>query len=383
MEIKLSVIIPTYNCSSLLLRCLQSLEQQTASKSDYEVIVVDDGSSDDTGEILEKFVKKTSLSLKILYEPHQGPAAARNKGIANAQTEWIGFLDSDMVINPEWISKGLALLRYNPNAGGFEGRTEIGEREKVTPFTHQLSNVKGGRYQTCNLILRKSLCQFYPAYKIPFREDTDLAFSILERGHEIVFDPTLLAYHPPIHPRYDRPIRDALRYYYDGLLERRFPHRYKSEVDVHYIGKIKLPHLRRKIYSAFAWSQMIFLLSMLLSAVPTSIVMVFGAVHLFAFSTVILIHLRHIQYTQLKWIDFLGIIGVAYIVPWVLIIQRWRGLIAFKNESEFSIENLQIYQLAVPKNKSSRKIIPLHSHTQMKQEANSVFTDKPSYYGRK
>ena len=283
MEIKLSVVIPTYNCSSLLLRCLKSLEQQTASKSEFEVIVIDDGSSDNTCETLEQFAQKTSLSLSILYEPHQGPATTRNKGIVTAQTEWIGFIDADMVLNPEWIAKGLALLRYNPNAGGFEGRTEIGEREKVTPFTHQLSNLKGGRYQTCNLILRKSLCQFYPAYKIPFREDTDLAFSILERGYEIVFDPTLLAYHPPIHPRYDRPIRDAMRYYYDGLLERRFPQRYKNEVDVHYIGKMRFPHLRRKIYSIFIWSQVMFFLSMLPLSVPPSLVMTLGGGHLLAF----------------------------------------------------------------------------------------------------
>ena len=366
----------------MLIRCLQSLEQQTAAKSEFEVIVIDDGSSDDTGKNLEKFAKNTSLLLSTLCEPHQGPAIARNKGIATAQTEWIAFLDADMVLNPEWIAKGLALLHYNPNAGGFEGRTEIGEREKVTPFTHQLSNLKGGRYQTCNLILRKSLCQFYPAYKIPFREDTDLAFSILEMGYEIVFDPALLAYHPPINPRYDRPLRDAMRYYYDGLLERRFPHRYKNEVDVHNFGGMRFPHLRRKIYNGFVWSQMIFFLSLMVSTAPTVLLWTLGSAHLLAFCAVILIHLNHIHYSKLKWHDLLGIIGIAYAVPWILLVQRWRGWFAFKGEPEFSKENSPVYQLTTSQ-KKNRKIIPLHSHSQIKQDPPTVFSDEPSYYGRK
>lgn len=359
MTVKLSVVIPTYNCCSLLMRCLSSLDSQTTSKSEFEVIVVDDGSSDKTLEIVEQFAQKSSLLLSILREPHQGPAIARNRGVATAKSDWIAFLDSDMVLTPNWIARGLALLRYHPKAGGFEGRTEIGQQEKVTPFTHQLNNLKGGRYQTCNLILRKSLCQFYPAYKIPFREDTDLAFTILEMGYEIVFDPALLAYHPPVHPKYDRPVRDAMRYYYDGLLARRFPHRYKNEVDVHYIGKMKFPHLRRKIYSAFAGSQLAFIFSMLLPSVPASWAWVLGLGHLSVFNLVVLIHLNHIQYAYLKWKDLLGITGIAYIVPWILLVQRWRGILAFKNEPSFSKE------------------------VNLRHQTGSVFPHQSSYYEHK
>jgi glycosyltransferase involved in cell wall biosynthesis len=90
--IKFSVIIPTYNRANLLDRCLQSLVNQIYK--DFEVIVCDDGSTDNSKEIYEKY--KNILKIQYLWnENWGGPARPRNKGIAASQGEWICFLDSD------------------------------------------------------------------------------------------------------------------------------------------------------------------------------------------------------------------------------------------------------------------------------------------------
>ena len=125
--------------------------------------------------------------------------------------------------------------------GAFEGLTKVSQRNLASPFTHQTENTDGGRYPTCNFLVRRNLAYFYPAYKIPFREDTDLAFSILALGYSIIFAPDLIVDHPPLNSNYSRPIILARRYYYDGLLARRFPQRYRLDLDVHQVLGFKIP----------------------------------------------------------------------------------------------------------------------------------------------
>jgi glycosyltransferase involved in cell wall biosynthesis len=90
MNPKVSVVIPTYNRSALVQRAIESVLAQTVT--DLEVIVVDDGSSDDTGKMLRE-----TFGDRIRYyaQANQGVSVARNKGIEEARGEWIGFLDSD------------------------------------------------------------------------------------------------------------------------------------------------------------------------------------------------------------------------------------------------------------------------------------------------
>ena len=326
----LSIIIPTYNSAKLIIRCLKSLETQTANKSSFEIIIVNDGSNDDTREVLQSFLEKTDLSMYVLNVSHCGPAIARNQGVLHAQADWIAFLDADIIASSTWIETGLSMICQHPEIGGFEGRTQACEPENITPFTHQTINLHGGRYPTCNMILKKSLCFFYPEYKIPFREDTDLAFSIQEAGYEIMFVPQLLAYHPPLPPRYLRPIQLAKRYYYDALLEKRFPKRYKEDVDVHYIMGMRIPHLRKKIYTAFILSQ-VASIGMLLSGVtPAAIINMCIFFHLSTYMVVMLTHLQNTDISFLSRKDFTILAGVTYLVPWVMIVQRWRGHLAFK-----------------------------------------------------
>lgn len=114
MNPKVSVVIPTYNRAAKVQKGIESVLTQTFS--DLELIVVDDGSADDTGSVI---AKAFGDRVRYYYQANQGASAARNKGIAEARGEWIAFLDSDDEWEPdklEWQFK--ALEHFAQRCGG-------------------------------------------------------------------------------------------------------------------------------------------------------------------------------------------------------------------------------------------------------------------------
>jgi glycosyltransferase involved in cell wall biosynthesis len=103
-----SVIIPTFNRSGTLVEALQSVLNQ--EPVDLELIVVDDGSSDDTARRLQPFLSR----VRVHQQPHSGVSAARNAGIGMARGEWLAFLDSDDLWMPKKLSRQLDYLDRNP-----------------------------------------------------------------------------------------------------------------------------------------------------------------------------------------------------------------------------------------------------------------------------
>ena len=106
--LKFSIIIPTYNRASLLRRCLDSLCNQTYQN--FEVIVCDDGSTDNSKEVVAEFENR--LQIKYIYEENWGgPARPRNNGIKKTSGEWICFLDSDDWWRKDKLEKCLPFLK--------------------------------------------------------------------------------------------------------------------------------------------------------------------------------------------------------------------------------------------------------------------------------
>jgi glycosyltransferase involved in cell wall biosynthesis len=108
----ISVIIPVYNRQAFIGEAIQSVLDQTCS--DYEIIVIDDGSTDETAGVVRRFDDRR---IHYIYQDNQGVAAARNHGLRIAQGEYIAFLDSDDLFLPEKLETQLAYLRQNPNVG--------------------------------------------------------------------------------------------------------------------------------------------------------------------------------------------------------------------------------------------------------------------------
>ena len=105
---KVSVIIPTYNRSSVLSRAIDSVLRQ--SDRDFELIVVDDGSTDNTKNLIEQY----SDQITYIYQDNEGVSAARNLGLKHATGEWVAFLDSDDEWKKKKLEKQIAFIEKNP-----------------------------------------------------------------------------------------------------------------------------------------------------------------------------------------------------------------------------------------------------------------------------
>lgn len=103
-----SVVIPTYNRCDSLLRTLDALARQSMPSSEFEVIVVDDGSADDTGRAVRSYAASGKLGITLIAQTNSGPAAARNSGVAAAKSDIIVFLDDDVEPVEAFLEKHLA-----------------------------------------------------------------------------------------------------------------------------------------------------------------------------------------------------------------------------------------------------------------------------------
>jgi len=109
---KVSVIIPTYNYGKYIEKAIDSVLAQTYK--DYEIIVVDDGSTDNTREIMESNYKN---EVRYFYQENTGAPAARNKGIRASKGEYLAFLDADDYFEPQSLEKKVSLLETNKDIG--------------------------------------------------------------------------------------------------------------------------------------------------------------------------------------------------------------------------------------------------------------------------
>lgn len=97
-EVSLSIVIPVYNAELFLAPCLESIFRQTFS--DYEIILVDDGSTDRSGAICDELAKGRE-NILVLHTENRGPAPARNLGLSRAHGKYLGFVDQDDLIHPQ------------------------------------------------------------------------------------------------------------------------------------------------------------------------------------------------------------------------------------------------------------------------------------------
>lgn len=109
MAISITAVIPTYNCADYIADCIHSVRNQSYPVK--EIVIVDDGSTDQT----EQVVKKLGDNIVYIKQPNQGPSAARNTGIKAAKSDWIAFLDADDQWTPDKTACQLDVLENNPS----------------------------------------------------------------------------------------------------------------------------------------------------------------------------------------------------------------------------------------------------------------------------
>lgn len=129
---KISVIIPTYNCAKTILKSIDSVYSQTYRN--YEIIIVDDGSTDNTLEIIRK--RNYDDRLKIIVQKNTGVSSARNNGLKNCAGKYVMFLDSDDYMKPEMMQimlEELSIKKVDLVISGFTYVREEGELDNIPP----------------------------------------------------------------------------------------------------------------------------------------------------------------------------------------------------------------------------------------------------------
>lgn len=199
-----SVIIPVFNDSAKLKICLQKLEIQTYSQELYEIIVVDNNSTENIREVATEFA-----GVKITIEQKQGSYAARNKGIAIAKGEIIAFTDSDCIPAPDWIERGVETLQTTPNCGLVGGKIELVFKEQKKPNGAELFDSLNCLQQkhyieqkhygaTANVFTYKEILETVGLFNTNLKSGGDLEWGrrVFAAGYQQVYGENVRIAHP-------------------------------------------------------------------------------------------------------------------------------------------------------------------------------------------
>ena len=242
MSLAISVVIPTYNRSSLLEKAVESILSGSFSKEQYEILVSDDGSTDQT-ELIIKKLQIAHSNLIYIQNKHTGsPAIVRNSALKRARGDIVAFTDDDAIVDPCWLEKGFNYFS-NPGIAGVEGEIysdiSFPLRKSFFPvkgkrYTDMETNEKGWYgYYLINMFYRKRILDkingLDEEFTFPSCEDIDLAWRALDYGM-IKSAPEVKVYHPV--RRFDSLI-DKRRYHmermtHQALLYRKHPEAFQK-----------------------------------------------------------------------------------------------------------------------------------------------------------
>jgi glycosyltransferase involved in cell wall biosynthesis len=203
-----SVIIPTYNRLPILKKCLTALEHQnyTASVQNYEVILVDDGSTDGTLEWLQDH-QQDFPHVRCFEQPHQGPAAARNLGVEKAEGDTIIFIDSDLVVTETFLQAHAQTLveaaKNNDRIFTYGRVINTCNFENPTNEPYKITDFSAAYFATGNVaIARHWLLEaglFDTRFQLYGWEDLELGVRLKKLGLTLIKCPQAVGYHwhPP------------------------------------------------------------------------------------------------------------------------------------------------------------------------------------------
>lgn len=202
-------MIPTYNRRPILEKCLGALENQQRSQLyNYEVVVVDDGSTDGTVEWLAAQAAQLP-HVRLLCQEHQGPAVARNVGIKQAVGDIIVFIDSDLVVTSQFLQAHAKALLQAQQCCGYACVFTYGRVINTCNFDHptaepyKLTDFSAAYFATTNVAIARCWLDqaglFDPDFQLYGWEDLELGIRLKQLGLKLIKVPEAIGYHwhPP------------------------------------------------------------------------------------------------------------------------------------------------------------------------------------------
>ena len=190
----ISVIIPAYNASNSIIPTLVSVYNQ--SYKDYEVIVVDDGSSDNTSELVEQYINENDLvNLKLINKPNGGVSSARNTAINVAKGYWLAFLDADDTLHPKkleiiswFFENDFSLIGHDYQTDVFSDKYLDLKHSQISTVYYSFANIlMRNRFTTPSVVLRNTPDIHFDE-KMRYAEDHDLWLQLSSKKKALFFE---------------------------------------------------------------------------------------------------------------------------------------------------------------------------------------------------
>jgi GT2 family glycosyltransferase len=233
-----SVIVPVYNGVATILRCLDALAAQTAPAPSYEIIVVDDGSQDETALCVQRWIAHhPAVQARLVRQRNAGPAAARNHGASLARAPILLFTDADCAPTPTWVAAMLAAFAdpavagakgvYRSDQRGLTPRFVQAEYEDRYDRMRQLPAIDfidtySAGYRRLIFLAHGGFDSAFPTASV---EDQEFSFRLARQGLRLVFTPEAQVFH-----LHDQSVGEYARRkygigYWKALVARRYPER--------------------------------------------------------------------------------------------------------------------------------------------------------------
>lgn len=243
---KVSVIVVAHNAARTLEDCLDSV--QKLRYPNYEVIVVNDGSTDATEAIMNRFPFKNISTLK------QGVGGARNVGLRAAIGEIVAYIDSDAKADPDWL-RYLTTTYLKFNVAGVGGPNLIPPEDNWVakcvyrspggPTQVMLDDQSAEHIPGCNMSFRRAALEDIGGFDPVFTtaaDDVDICWRLLDRGYQIGFSPSAVVWHhrrPCVKEYWRQQVGYGLS---ESILERKFPHKFNPWGHTAWVGRIYAPY---------------------------------------------------------------------------------------------------------------------------------------------
>jgi glycosyltransferase involved in cell wall biosynthesis len=209
--VKLSVIICTRNRAKSLDATLQKFfEQRFSGDYDYELIVVDNNSIDETKQVIERHAAEHPQIIHYLFEARSGLTYARNAAVATARGEIIVFTDDDVLVDPNWLNEIYREFTADPELHILGGRVLLASEnlQSVALLTSDVRQTfafpdSGGFAMGANMAFRRQVCERIGAFDVRLgsgrffagADDTDFFYRALKAGYRYIYAPNVLVHH--------------------------------------------------------------------------------------------------------------------------------------------------------------------------------------------
>jgi GT2 family glycosyltransferase len=230
---RITVVVPTYRRPDLLDRCLSALVAQEFDPSDFEIVVADDANSPATKRQVEGWAGRSAVPIRhVAPTAAHGPAAARNAGWRAALGAIVAFTDDDCRPDPRWLAEGSAA--FDDKTAAVSGRVVVPLPGRPTDYERDAAGLERAEFVTANCFVRRDVLAavggFDEHYAAAWREDSDLHFTLLERGYRLGRAPRAVVVHPVRPAPWGVSLRQQKKSQFNALLYKKFPRLYRLRI---------------------------------------------------------------------------------------------------------------------------------------------------------